>query len=100
MLPFFKAVQRGFYVGNEDPKEVDFYKSICDEMDIDFAAFSTLFESDDLKVKTKYHFVRSSQLNVSSFPTVLLEYKGKMHTVAKGYSTFGKMKSRIEAIVG
>jgi len=99
MLPFFKAVQVGFYVENKDPKQVEFYKSICNSLDIDYAVFSSKFISTEMKLKTNQHFERSAQLGARSFPTLLLEYKGEIQIIAIGYSTFAKMQERIDGIL-
>ena len=99
MLPFFKAVQVGFYVGNNDPKQVEFYKPICNSLDIDYTVFSSKFNSSATKQNTIKHFERSAQLGARSFPTVLLAYKGEMHKIAIGYSTFAKMQERIDAVI-
>lgn len=96
-LPFFKAVQKGFYVKNEDPTQTEFYRPICESMDIDFAKFAARFESMDMRKLTKGHFERSAALGARSFPTVLLLQNGKLTTIAVGYSTFDQMKAKIEA---
>ena len=99
MLPFFQEVQKGFYQKSRDPKEVEFYKPICEDLDIDYKIFSTKFESARAKENTVRHFQRSAQVGVRSFPTVLLEYRGQMHRIAIGYSTFKAMKERIDAVL-
>lgn len=99
VLPFFKEVQKGFYVGNKDPKKVEFYKPICESMGIDYGRFSALFASEEMKTKTVTHFQRSADLGARSFPTILLLHKGKVERIAIGYSTFGKMKERIDLIL-
>lgn len=99
MLPFFKSVQKGFYLESRDPKNVEFYRSICKKMDIDFSLFSSKFESAAMKANTAKHFQRSGQLGARSFPTLLLEYKGQRHNIAIGYSTYEKMKARIDAVI-
>lgn len=98
-LPFFKQVQKGFYLENRDPKEVEFYRQICESMDIDFGQFSSKFESSEMKEKTVGHFQRSAQLGARSFPTLMLEYKGQRQAIAVGYSTFEKMRDRIDAVL-
>lgn len=99
MLPFFKEIQTGFYVWNKDPKEVDFYKSICEKLDIDFDTFSKNFASQEVKTVTINHFQKSGALGVRSFPTVLLEHKGQRQKIAVGYSTFEEMSARINAVL-
>jgi len=98
-LPFFKEVQKGFYLENRDPKSVTFYKSICEEMGIGYSTFASNFESEEMKSVTQTHFKKSKQIGVRSFPTILIEHKGEMHLVASGYSTFAKMKERIDTIL-
>ncbi len=99
MLPFFKAVQVGFYVENNDPKEVEFYRDICKKMGIDFSVFSAKFNSSQMKENTIGHFQRSAELGARSFPTLLLEYKGQRHRIAIGYSTYEEMKGRIDKVL-
>ncbi len=99
-LPFFKEVQKGFYLENRDPKAVSFYKPICDALDLDYTSFASGFDSQEMKLATQSHFEKSQQIGVRSFPTLLLEYKGKFHLVASGYSTFAQMKDRVDQIIG
>lgn len=96
---FFKEVQKGFYMESRDTKKVEFYKTICERMDIDFKEFSKRFDSFEMKEKTVNHFQRSANLGARSFPTVLLQYRGQTHRIAIGYSTFEKMKTRIEEVI-
>ena len=98
-LAFFKEVQKGFYLENRDPKTIEFYKPICQQMGINFELFSDKFESNEMKAATKQHFQKSQQIGVRSFPTILVEYKGQLHLVASGYSTFEKMKEKIDNII-
>lgn len=94
-LSFFKAVQRGFYLGNRDPKDVNFYQPICKDLELDFDTFSKLFDSTEMKRKTNEHFERSAQLGARSFPTIILLRNGKYELVASGYATADKMIATI-----
>ncbi|MEL6721304.1 MAG: DsbA family protein [Bacteroidota bacterium] len=97
-LAFFEAVQRRFYVENEDPKEVDFYKPICEKFDIDFDAFSKAF-LDQASIKaTQDEFVLNRSWGVRGYPSVVVKTKDQMHLIANGYSTFEQMRGRVEAI--
>jgi len=98
-LPFFKRVQIGFYLENEDPKDVEFYKSICSDLGVNYDEFASKFESTEMREETGMHFYRSQSLGVRSFPTIAIEHKGQVHLVASGYSTFDKMKDRIDRIL-
>lgn len=98
-LSFFKEVQIGFYLENKDPKQVDFYKDICIKLDIDFELFKSKFDTPEMRAATRLHFQRSQQIGVRSFPTILVEHKGQMHLIASGYSTFEKMKEKIDSVI-
>jgi putative protein-disulfide isomerase len=98
-LSFFKATQKGFYTRSEDPKKVAFYKSICDDLGLDYTQFVSNFSSNEMKQKTIKNFERSAQLGARSFPTVLLEHNGEIHRIAIGYSTFEKMQERIDQVI-
>ena len=98
-LPFFKEVQKGFYLESRDPGTAEFYRSICSKLDIDFDQFKASFQSADMKAKTQQHFAKSQQMGVRSFPTIVLEHKGQLHLVASGYSTFDVMKEKIDGLL-
>jgi len=98
-LAFFKAAQNGFYLENRDPKLVDFYKPICQNIGIDYQVFKNKFDTPEMKIATQNHFQKSQQIGVRSFPTVLVEYNGNRHLIASGYSTFEKMKEKIDSII-
>jgi len=96
---FFKSIQKKFYVDNDDPKEVSFYKSICEIHDIDFNLFSERFESEIYKIGTQEHFAESRKMGVNSFPTIVLKHGGKLQVIAQGYATSEQMVARIESII-
>lgn len=86
-LSFFKYTQHHFYFKNNDPKEVEFYKPICEQLDIDFAAFRTKFNDPNYKQKTASEFSKARSLGVNSFPTILLKKPdGQLVTIARGYA--------------
>lgn len=96
---FFSEVQKKFYYDNEDPKEVSFYKSICGKLDISYTEFSRMFDSEEMKLATARDFQDAKNMGVTSFPTVVLKYKGDYHMVSKGYSDAETMTRVIERIM-
>jgi len=97
-LEFFSAIKKKFYVDSENPGEVVFYKSICEEFDIDFDEFRKRFESDEYKQATHQEFVLNRNWGVTGYPCVILKKDEQLFAVAQGFSTFDEMKSRIENI--
>ncbi|MEM8523411.1 MAG: DsbA family protein [Bacteroidota bacterium] len=97
-LAFFEAVQRRFYVYNEDPKDVNFYQPICKEFSIDFDAFAKIFQDQATIKATHEEFVLNRSWGVRGYPSIVVKTEDQMYLVANGYATFEQMKSRVEAI--
>jgi len=96
---FFKTIQNAFYFENKNLHLVESYKPILESLDIDFDTFAQHFEDQFYKDKVRLDFSKANDLGVRSFPTILLQYNGKYHTIAQGYSSFDKMNARIEKII-
>lgn len=99
-LEFFDAISHKFYVDSQDPKESDFYQSICKEFSIDFEKFKELFESGDTRQKAFEEFDLNRQWGVQGYPTVLLSKENKRHFIAQGFSSFEQMLKRTEEALG
>ncbi len=97
-LSFFEAVSRKFYVDSEDPNEVEFYASICEQFGIPFDEFKREFESEEIKYKTHQDFQLNRQWGVRGYPTVLFKTENQLYQINHGYSEFDQMKSIIEKI--
>ncbi len=98
-LKFFSEIQRKFYVEGQDPKAVDFYASICAGLGLDFDEFRTAFDSPEALQAVQQEFVRSRQWGVRSFPTLLLERKGKTEPLATGFVTSEQVLSRLRQVI-
>lgn len=98
VLTFFEAVSRKFYVDSEDPGQVEFYKSICEQFNIPFDEFVTVFESEEVKYQTHQDFQLNRQWGVTGYPTVLFKTREELYQINYGYSEFSQMKEIIEKI--
>lgn len=98
VLTFFEAVSRKFYVDSEDPGQVEFYRSICEQFGIPFDEFVSAFESEEVKYQTHQDFQLNRQWGVRGYPTVLFKTKEELYQINYGYSEFLEMKEVIEKI--
>ena len=98
-LTFFEAVSRKFYVENEDPKEVSFYRSICEQLAIPYDDFVTAFESEEVKQKTVAEFQLNRRWGVRGYPSILFRVDQQLYQVSYGYSDFEKLQSMINGIL-
>lgn len=94
-LTFYELVQHYFYVQSQDPKEVSFYKPICDQLSINFSSFSELFGSEEMKEATAQDFALSRQWGVRAFPSVVYRKDDKLYLIAQGYAKYEELKRRI-----
>ena len=84
-LEFFTAVQHKFYVEGADPKQAEFYRSVCAGAGIEFDVFQSLFASAAGKQAVQAHFAQCRAMGVRSFPTLLLEHDQELLVIASGY---------------
>ena len=95
---FYELIQYHFYVESKDPNQVDFYKPICNRLDINFEEFSKLFLSEEMKQATVRDFQLNRQWGVRGYPAVLYRKDKQLYALANGYSEFEAMKERLEQI--
>lgn len=94
-LDYFKTIQKGFYYHNFDPSQTSTYSTQATEFGIDAQKFTLLFESEEMKRKTKMQFGYARKIGANSFPTVLLEINGKHRVVTKGYDNAAEILKRV-----
>lgn len=98
-LEFFGAVQKKFYVDSEDPKEPGFYQDICAEFGIDYAEFLRRFESAEVRAATRAEFQLNRSWGVNSYPTVLVNVKGRRTSMVNGFASYEDMLHRLQRLV-
>ncbi|MEM1357033.1 MAG: DsbA family protein [Bacteroidota bacterium] len=95
---FFELSQHRFYVQNEDPNEVEFYRPICQELGIDFEHFQTLFMSEEMKTATMRDFQLNRSWGVTGYPTVIFRKGEQLIAIARGYAAFEQMWAAVEQL--
>ena len=98
-MEFFEAIQRKFYVDSEDPTRPQFYASICDAFNINYAEFLNRFESPAVSQETQKEFSLNRQWGVKGYPSVILLHQDQLFLLANGYATFDEMHGRIQHIL-
>ncbi len=98
-LAFFKAIQKAFYLENQDTHDVNTYLSILQKMDLKIEDFESKFNSQESKKAVKQDFRRAGTLGVSSFPSIILRAGGMTTPIAVGFSTKDNMEERINKVL-
>ena len=94
VLEFFSKIQEKFYANSQDTKKLEFYKLICEDLNLDFEEFSKLFEDKSLDKKLQTEFIFGRNLS-SSFPSLILVNKKQQVNISIGYSSLEEVISRI-----
>lgn len=98
LVQFLHELQKKFYLRGEDPKVVDFYQSICEQMKIDFTQFAELFGSDEIREETLREFSWCAAHDATLFPTFLWIDGKDIRRLASGYTSLDRLVRRIPII--
>ncbi|WP_428671405.1 DsbA family protein [Roseibium sp.] len=97
-LRFFSAVQRKFYVGGDDPKELEFYEDICVSVGLEVKTFEDRFRSPEATSETLRDFRMVRQLGIRGFPAIVLQDRDDVHPVSEGYAPLPQLTARLKAL--
>lgn len=100
LLKFFVATQQKFYVQNQDPKQVEFYNTICSDIGLDFAEFETLFTSDEMKAQAQAEFDITRKWGVSGYPTLIYSDGQQLFMISSGFQKSETIISTITQLIG
>jgi putative protein-disulfide isomerase len=95
-LGYFIAVQRGFYVDNEDPKLPAFHAARCAKFGLDPEAFVATLASDAARDTVRADFSTTRRSGVTGFPTIAVQRPGGLRVIASGYATFLRLREDVE----
>jgi putative protein-disulfide isomerase len=96
---FLAAIQERFYVQNDDPGEIDFYRAPCAQNGIDFAVFSAAFNAPESEGKALVDFRLNRGWGVRGFPSFALIKGEKAEILDSGYVDLPKLTERIKALL-
>jgi len=89
---FFTALQKAFYQDAKDISSTDVIKKIVEEEGIEVEVFMNLFESQEMKDKTKSDSYKARSMGANAFPSlVFIDEEGHLF-VLKGYRPFEQIK--------
>jgi putative protein-disulfide isomerase len=95
LVSFFAAVQKKFYTRGEDPSEIEFYRELCEQHEIDFDQFQTKLRSQGTLQATRQDYAQVRQWGVRGFPTFLLQSDGRISVIQSGYTTAQQLKDAV-----
>ena len=96
-LAFFKSVQKLFYSENKDPKLESSYVELLKQYDIDPIAFGEKWNSTEFKEMTKADFMRSQEMGIRGFPSMVLKVGSKYELISNGYQKSSAIIAKIQS---
>jgi len=96
---FMEAVQLAFYENNQDTNELETYLELAANFDLDRREFWEKFSSEQFKAATNQEFQIARQLNVKSFPTLLMQIDEKWFVISRGFRQYEELRGIIEKTI-
>ncbi|MBC7586935.1 MAG: DsbA family protein [Chitinophagaceae bacterium] len=76
------------------------YKNLLEKYSIQPEAFYEKLQSEEFKEKAYYEFALCKQLQVTGYPTVLLQTtETKFHLLARGFTTYDELTTRLDKVM-
>ena len=96
-LEFAGDLQYALNYEGRDLDDDEAYRHLLEKYTISEDDFYTKLKSDEYKEKAYYEFALCKQLNVDSYPQVLIQlHSNKFYLITKGFSTYEEVKKVIE----
>lgn len=95
LAAFFAALQHRFYVENQEPGDLDFYREPVAAIGLDFASFSEHYASPAARVATLDEFRINRSWGVRGFPSFVLRNGERAEVLASGFIDLPTLDARI-----
>jgi len=93
-------LQNAIYFDGKNPNEYELYRYLADNFGIDPDEFEAKMKMDTSKEAAYYDFALARQLQVESFPAVLIQTSDTgFYLIAKGFTEFDTLELRINNVL-
>jgi putative protein-disulfide isomerase len=99
-VEFAADLQYSHHYEGRDLTDDEAYRHLLEKYNIPAEEFYTRLHSEAYKEKAYYEFALVKQLQVTGFPTVLLQVsESKFYLLARGFTPYDEFKKRIDAVL-
>ena len=96
-VSFAADLQYALHYEGRDLTDDEAYRNLLEKYNLPVEDFYGMLHEEEYKDKAHYEFALCGQLEVTSFPAVLLQLsETKFHLLARGYTDYNTLKSRLE----
>lgn len=98
-MEFAQQMQNSIYYDGKNPGNMDLYRYLSANYSIDPDLFEKKMSATEFKEAAYYEFALAKQLQVSSYPAVLIQAsETKFYLVARGFADYETMELRINNV--
>ncbi len=99
-VEFACDLQFALHYEGRDLTDDEAYRHLLEKYSINEESFYSKLKNEDYKEAAQYEFTLCKQLQITSFPALLLQItETKFHLIAKGYTDLDSVKKRIEMVL-
>ena len=99
-VEFAADLQYTLHYEGRDLCDDEAYRHLLEKYSIQAEAFYSKLKSEEYKERAYYEFALCKQLQVTAYPAVLIQvHDSKFHLVARGYTSYDDLKSRLEGVL-
>ena len=96
LFAFLKSVQYAFYAEGKNTTDENVLASLADRFGMPKESFLEKFHSEEMKEKTKGHFIKARQFGVQVFPSTILQGAKGYYMLSKGYKSYSEIQKEID----
>ncbi|MEM8526703.1 MAG: DsbA family protein [Bacteroidota bacterium] len=96
LINFSIYLQKAIFFNGMDPSNWSSYEQCAEDHNIDGVEFVECMKTLHYQRVTNKTIKKARRLNVSQFPTIVLEKGGKTTTISEGYLGYDALRQRIE----
>lgn len=96
-LEYMHDLQHVYYTENQDLTNEEVLIKIAEKFDLNISQFKQDLHSELTKEELEKDFSFCKQLNVRSYPTLMLKKDDEYSVLANGYLAFAELQQRIES---
>ena len=94
------ALQHALHFEGRDLTDDEAYRALLEDFKMDATSFYNDLHSDVFKQKAYDEFNLVKQLQVTGYPTVLIQAEeSRFYLIARGYTTYEQMRERIDEVL-
>ncbi|MDH5655518.1 MAG: DsbA family protein [Spirochaetia bacterium] len=96
IFQFLRTIQHAFYGEGKNTTDENVLAELAGRFGIEKNDFLHRFHTEEMKEKTKSHFIKCRQFGVQVFPSAILQGPKGFYLLSKGYKPYQEIKQELD----